>query len=267
MNLNEAKLQQRSKELDAREEYLDIKLKALEEAPITLSVYESRVKAYERKLTGLIDLIKESENEVEAISHKYDIAYQTHNNLTVEITRREKLGSEKLNDIKKQESNVKKNIIVIKNEVKQQKDYLKEQQLLIDQTITQGNKRLLELQDEAGSIEHEIIEFKGARTALEHEIDNMAVTKIHDEQNLYDSLNVLANQKQSLEDEIKMLIDRITKKSAEYQRVEKETTNKLNILREKEESITAKRDAMRLERQELEEDKRRFTSLKSLYED
>ena len=64
MNLNEAKLQQRSKELDAREEYLDIKLKALEEAPITLSVYESRVKAYERKLTGLIDLIKESENEV-----------------------------------------------------------------------------------------------------------------------------------------------------------------------------------------------------------
>ena len=70
MNLNEAKLQQRSKELDAREEYLDIKLKALEEAPITLSVYESRVKAYERKLTGLIDLIKESENEVEAISHR-----------------------------------------------------------------------------------------------------------------------------------------------------------------------------------------------------
>ena len=49
MNLNEAKLQQRSKELDAREEYLDIKLKALEEAPITLKVYESRVKAYERK--------------------------------------------------------------------------------------------------------------------------------------------------------------------------------------------------------------------------
>ena len=263
MNLNEAKLQQRSKELDAREEYLDIKLKALEEAPITLSVYESRVKAYERKLTGLIDLIKESENEVEAMSHKYDIAYQTHNNLTTEISRREKLA----NEIKKQETDVKKNIIVIKSQIKQQKNYLKEQQLLIDQTITQGNKRLLELQDESSSIEHEIIEFKGARTALEHEIDNMAMTKIQDEQNLYESLNVLSNQKETLENEVNMLIDRITKKSAEYQRVEKETTNKLNILREKEESITAKRDAMRLERQELEEDKRRFTSFKSLYED
>ena len=86
MNLNEAKLQQRSKELDAREEYLDIKLKTLEEAPITLKVYESRVKAYEKKLDELIALIKESNNEVEAISHKYDIAYQAHNNLTTEIS-------------------------------------------------------------------------------------------------------------------------------------------------------------------------------------
>ena len=95
----------------------------------------------------------------------------------------------------------------------------------------------------------------------------MAMTKIQDEQNLYESLNVLSNQKETLENEVNMLIDKITKKSAEYQRVEKETTNKLNILREKEKSITAKRDAMRLEKQELDEDKRRFTSFKSLYED
>ena len=39
------------------------------------------------------------------------------------------------------------------------------------------------------------------------------------------------------------------------------------ILTEKEESIIAKRDAMRLEKQQLDEEKRRFNSFKSLYED
>ena len=40
----------------------------------------------------------------------------------------------------------------------------------------------------------------------------------------------------------------------------------LSPIKEKEESIDAKRDAMRLEKQELEIEKRRFNSTKSLYE-
>ena len=67
MNLNEAKLQQRSKELDAREEYLDAKLKTLDEAPVTLKVYEARFKVFEDKLESIQAQIKITTQECEEI--------------------------------------------------------------------------------------------------------------------------------------------------------------------------------------------------------
>jgi len=138
---------------------------------------------------------------------------------------------------------------------------------LIDQSVTQGNKKLLDLQDSMFELEHEINELKNARTSLEHDIDDIALVKIQDEQDLYNVLNTLSDQKANLENEINELINRITKKSAEYKRVEAQTSEKLSKLNEKEESIIAKRDAMRLEKQQLDEEKRRFNSFKSLYED
>ena len=116
-------------------------------------------------------------------------------------------------------------------------------------------------------LEHEINELKNARTSLERDIDDIALIKIKDEQNLYEVLNSLSEQKVNLENEINELINRITKKSAEYKRVESQVDEKLQKLTEKEESIIAKRDAMRLEKQQLDEEKRRFNSFKSLYED
>ena len=96
MNLNEAKLQQRSKELDAREEYLDAKLKALEDAPVSLSVYESRVNSYERKLAGLTDLIKESEQEIKKLEQDYNNSYQVLRSLEVEIDRQQNIINSKM---------------------------------------------------------------------------------------------------------------------------------------------------------------------------
>ena len=263
MNLNEAKLQQRSKELDAREEYLDAKLKTLDEAPITLKVYEARFKAFEDKLDSIQLQIKNAKQELEEITRIYSVQYNNYQEIQETIKKNKLL----VNDLKKEAQESRRNISLAKTELKSLERYLKEQQELIDQSIAQGNKRLLALQDEASSIEHEIIEFKGARTSLERDIDDIALIKIQDEQKLYDALNSLSNQKTNLEHEIDELINRITKKSAEYKRVEAQTSEKLNKLKEKEESIIAKRDALRLERQELEEDKRRFTSTKSLYED
>ena len=67
MSLEQAQLEKRHKELDAREAFIDAKQKILDDAPINLKVYEARVKAHETRLKELIDLIKGGNNQLEDI--------------------------------------------------------------------------------------------------------------------------------------------------------------------------------------------------------
>ena len=50
MNLDQAQLQKKGKELDAQQEYIDAQRKILENAPITISVYEATVEAKTNQL-------------------------------------------------------------------------------------------------------------------------------------------------------------------------------------------------------------------------
>ena len=167
MSLQQAKLQQRNKELDAREEYLDAKLKVLEEAPITLKVYEARVKAFETKLSDIQDEIKGVENDLAIKQNEYTILLRTYAELrnTLDIKESDK------EEVKSKTIQLRKELTHIKEEIHLQTNYYKEQQILIDGYIEAGNEKILDLSYQYSTLEKQIQSLKEEKTVLRHDLD------------------------------------------------------------------------------------------------
>jgi hypothetical protein len=65
--------------------------------------------------------------------------------------------------------------------------------------------------------------------------------------------------------QLRDLIKRIAEESSKYKKTKADSDLKLTVLKEKEESLLARQDAIRLEKQQLDTEKRRFAGTQSLY--
>ena len=248
MNLSEAKLLQRSKELDAREAFIDTKAKILEDAPITLKVYDARVKASEDRLARLITEIKEADTRLKDLDQDA-IEYE-----------------DKMERKKRSIADLKESRKALEAEIKERKDFLDTQEKTIAEFIEEANERLLDLKDEE---QHELNEIKKLRvqhTDLRSQYDLIVVEFDTTRANYDNQIIDLETLLSKLKDEDAKLTKSISDKSVEYKVLVADIDKKMLILKEKEEGIISKRDAMRLEKQELDEDKRRWNSTKALYD-
>lgn len=266
MDLDALKLKQRSKELDAKEEYLFEREKILEKAPITFKVYEARIEAAESKLINLDD----SYNDKKAA---YEIKSK-------ELMRRKKLlensitqAEDKLSHIDQKSKNLEKyisdgneNLKNIKIEIKEREVYLINQNKLIENAETEGNERLLELKDRESELRSIIDGLESSKITLERQVIDTEFKLQEETQKLNLYVENSRIEQQRLENQLNKLKEDIVKASKEYRKISGGTERKITLLKEKEESITAKHDQIILERNQLETDKRRWKSQKSLYE-
>jgi predicted nucleic acid-binding Zn-ribbon protein len=266
MSLQQAQLEKRSKELDAQEAFIDAKQKLLDDAPINLKVYEARVKAHEKKLQEATDTIKsetedfekakkDQEHELSQLKVRTTVAL---NDLTV--------LNDRISDERTILESVKAESRQIKEEIAKDTKYAQEQEKIVEQSVNEGNQRLLDLQDIHNDLKGKNKLLDGEITSKEREIDSLTVDRDAIAGSLAQLEYDFAEKTKKFEQDIASFNKRVADKATEYKKICKETDEKLALLKGKEEGIITKQDALRLERQELETEKRRFNSTKSLYD-
>lgn len=266
MNLDQAQLERRSKELDAREAFIDAKEEILKKAPITLKVYDARVKASEDRLEDLKQEIKKGEDRYTTLSKK-------HTTLKEKLKQEHTSADHSLNLIKNEASDVENNLKILKKDlnslekqIKDRKSYLESQEKVIATTISDGNDTLLDLHDVISRKKGEVSTLQKESVQLKKEFDDTAVELQTREDRFVNSFNEAEQRKHIVEGELSTITKRVQEKSTEYKRIAEEVDSKMLILKEKESSLRAKRDQLILERQELKRDQSRWSSQKQLYD-
>lgn len=264
--LDAADLQKKAKELDAREEALIEKLKALDEAPMSLAVLEAQLKNKAQQLEGIIHDIRLKQDELDTVKSLYAAESSGIN--------RDRLAlKEALKRLQSEHDN-------LTSLIEDRKKYLKSQEKLITSTINKGNRELVNLNYDVNkqteeldqiitkrdSITRSINGLEIARNELRASVDDLQIEKVMLEQDV-SSLdakynNILKQHKNTLES----INQEIVEIAARKESIEKSIDSKMASLKEKEESIKTKRDALAIERAQLEEDKRRWNSQKELYD-
>lgn len=267
MNLDQAQLERRNKELDAKEAFIDAKAKLLEDAPISIKVYESRVKAYENQIDSQLQEIKKHEQLLETLkvkhhdlNKKHDRSKNTLDNsllkLKSDIAEKEKT----YNELKLELKNIKESIT-------ERTKYLKEQEELVNNVIEEGNDKLMELKLDIIDTEEELKKIQMKKVDLRTQYEDMVIDFEQAKEVYDDEITQLQQQNARLVEEVKREKKLVNTISNEYKVIQAEIDSKLDHLKEKETSIIVKRDALRLEKQELETEKRRWESTKGLYDD
>ena len=266
MSLQEAQLQKRSSELDAREAFIDAKQKILDDSPITLKVYEARVKAYETKLQDLIDAIRtESETHEQRKLERSRELNQIANKITIAQATLDKTN-DAINKAELTLDDIKTAIKQGKKEIEQHNLLLQQQEGDANEAIGVANERLLDLQDLYNGLEDSIKKLKSEETGLKKTLDDLIVERDKLFNNLEKAAIDFEDQSTRQQNELTAMNTRIAEASREHTVVKVKIDKKLAILKEKEESLMARQDAIRLEKQELDTEKRRVYSTKSLYD-
>jgi chromosome segregation ATPase len=260
-----ADLLKRSKELDAQQEYIDTQRKLLEDAPISLSVYTAQVEAKTEQLGYLKKDIEIASTELKDIKHDI-IVQRDKSKADMEYQATEFAEATSKNDqIKNSIYTKAKELKLIEDDIKTQTTYFKTQDQQISILIAEGNEKLLELNSQVRGLEQDILTLTAQRTTLKAKIDEL-ILKIQDLEDSFGTLDQeYTKEKEDLEAELEIISKDIVAEQQKYKNISLEANQKLKFLNEKEESIIAKRDAMVLERQELEQDQRRWNSKKALY--
>lgn len=261
-----AQLIKLQKELDAREAFIDEKQKILEEAPITFEIYKGQVAAKELQLAELNVSIKEAE--------------ETKERLTVETTSELSVLEKKKGiieaDIETLNNNVadkkssliefEKKLTKVQNDIKARNDYLLQLEQEIEEKNTEGNAILLETDDKVNQRRSELALLDIDIVARKKERDEVGSELQTLKNELTREKEGVAVQKNKMNNTLELLHDEIIKKSKEMRAFTDDYNDKMQQLKEKEESLIAKINAFKLEKHEFETARRRFNSERVLYD-
>lgn len=265
-SLQQAELTKRQKELDAREAFLDEKLKLLEDAPLNLKIYDERVNAKERELEVLQSQINDKRLELDNLIQEFNQNQSKLKQRLLETQLNINKAAETLTNIKFTVRQTEDRLKSLNSEIKERQNYQLEQEEQINIASEAGNDRILSLKDEIARLELDINDLKSIKLELKTEIDDLKLIKENLEVEYANKEAELSGKTVTLREQIKALETSLIETSREYTKVKDDTDAKLKTLQEKESSLIAKSDAIILERQELERDKSRFQATRSLYE-
>lgn len=264
--LDQLECDRRSKELDAREQYLIEREALLEEAPVTIKVLNETIKAKKHQLYL-------AEKKVEAANTSYSVQVLEYRGNLADFDEQRQSVSDtilelesKKTQIVTENSDLQKKGKSLKKEVVDSRTYKAEQDRLIQETINEGNVSLKALKYEVDNlgeikncINYEIAILKSTQQEVEDSIHKH-------EQQLNDLEKAYADTKKLLNKSLAEIKASIKANMIRNKQVTDDTQKKLAILKLKEEEILAKRQALRKERVELDTEKRRWDSQKTLYD-
>lgn len=266
-SLNHLKLDKRDKELDAREEYLAQREALLEEAPLSIKVLEATIAAKTKQLSVIQEKIVAADTAYDShillLRDKIDETEQEHEDVLVKIDKL--LVTAK--SLTSGNTKLRVKLTEVKQDIIDSNTYKLEQDILIAESINEGNLTLKSLKYEIEGLEEikKTINFEIAmltvnRNEAQGGLENLDQALIELQLN-YDETN--ANLSASLESQKKNLRE-VSKQS---QQITQDIKKKLASLHTQEVAVMAKLGAIKRERAELETEKRRFDSTKSLYSD
>lgn len=271
--LSPEQLLKRSKELDAREAYLATREQLAEdvETAITkgqrdLSLLDITITAREVILDGqnvrMANLEVEHTNKVRILAGLLTKEQERYESWQIKV------------------ETARQDLKTVKDTIEERTDYLKQQETIVQEQVTEGNSRLR-------GLDYEVTELKQVIRDLEVKKKSLKATIIDLETDLTGAregfLPELAEHEQVikdidarkllLEDELIVLDTRYTAREKEvaelgirYKRIEAETDEKLKVLDVKEREIMAKRSALVEETTAMEEARHYHQSAKSLYD-
>jgi chromosome segregation ATPase len=261
---DQAALLRRSKELDAKEEYLESIKAALDKGPMTIKVYEAQVTAKQEQLAQLTSQIAAADSKLTDMSR---LVSKEYDQFTLTKQEYEHQLSEQLEQIDTLQRQVKELRTLLKEtqgEIDERHKYQKDQEKQIEQSSMEGNEQLLELNSQVAKLKHEIQILTTDKLDLKPQVDDLII-RTGELQSIYDQTKSgLEAEVKQLEAQIITTREGLVSETSRYKEIGEEVDEKLSILKEKEESIIAKRDAVRLARQELDQDKRRWESKKAI---
>jgi hypothetical protein len=261
--LNQLECDKRSKELDAREEYLVEREKLLEEAPLSIKVLKGTIEAKQHQLDILNKKIKtaDSSYEVRILEYRVELS-RTEQQTEIEGHKLHKLEDMQTDIINKNNS-LKAKQRDLQKGIKDDRAYKLEQDKLIEDSITEGNTTLKALQYEIDGLEEikKTINYEIAILGTTHNEIQAAVRA--DEQQLEDLHRQHDLTEKDLQKSLKLIQEDIKAANSKHRLIIADTKEKLSILKRKEEEIMALRGAMKRERIELDTDKRRWENSKT----
>lgn len=265
LKLAQAANKKRSKELDARESYLNEQQALLDSAPIDIKVLGKTILTRENELKAIKDrVIDANKSYVDNVANNEKAFKDMKLELEAEA---DKIHAKKheIAEAKAGIAKLAKDSSQLEQEITERRAYLKTQEDLIAKTAESGNEELLilkyqveDLGETKSAVVGEIAQLNRQKSELENSLFPIT-EQISELQVQYEE--AATNYRTSLQ----ALKSDITKVSADYKRITTEIDEKMKQLRVHEEEIMAKRAALNVERRELDTEKRRFSGTKSLY--
>lgn len=262
--MNQLQLEKKSKELDAWEERLKAQSDFIKESNLTEKIIYAKLETAQNKLQATYD----------EIDKEIDLAYKELEEVRKDKAELESLTATLKDNILKRKAEYK----TIKEAVSKAEDFLRQkkrqasdldkylikQQKLIDDSVQQGNDRLIELQSISEELTAKIRDLKSDIIGLESEVTNMELEKSEIEQALDISREKFKQEETVKKAEIAKLDKQIKSKHRTLSNITLRLANADKEFKQREESIKAKTDYLIEENKKLRTEKRRWQSIKEL---
>lgn len=261
----QADLRRQAKELDAREEYLEERIRLLNSGPVDLKVLEETVRVKQAQLAAIKTDIEREESKGKERLKALDDAINEKERELRDLTQLVKTVGDAVKQ-QKQEiiewNDARKNV---ERDVDERTKYRNEQEKIINEMIDEGNATLrginYEIQaanDKKDATNQEIAEVEMKKTDVAYQLVQLEDRYNQDKFNYEQELEDLKSQ---VEEERRY----IGTLKAEASKVKADTDEKLKTLDIREQELQAQQGAIVKERQALDQEKRRWISTKSLY--
>jgi len=262
----QAQLDLRAQELDAKETYLNTLDKAYDKVQLNIKVAENVVKVRQNQLDDVVKSVNKTKDSLAELEQQYSAK---------ELRLAERLQESK-NDVLRQNEKVgqltqsvhklRTTRDSLDTEIKELTVYKKEQEQLLKDAIQAGNDKLHEAKSDVAKFTDRIDELRLEIVDLEQRKVDIAFDVLQAESSFENTKNALDDEELSLQRSLSDLNKQVDEARIEYQMLIKETDERVKELKQIEISISAKQDAIIEERHELETEKRRWESTKSLYD-
>jgi len=232
---------------------------------LELKVLREHIKAAERQLASLKAEVPKAETKLKILSDDLRALGLEKPRILKDIARVKKQLELAVNEKNQAESLYKAQKRQFDIEVSGRKDYLGEQEELINTAVERGNEELKiiryqieELAESKQEVENNIYDSKQILEQLGRTISNEAI-------NLGAVQEANKAEQEEASSKLREIQDKIGNAKLKLQAITEETDNKFSILRGKEESIIARENAIRIQKEDLARRERRLNSAERLY--
>lgn len=263
----QAQLDLRASELDAREKYLNTLEKTYTQLKVAIKVADETLKMRQKQCLvaaqqqeKLVKAIKSMESDY---AHKTFKAGQELEEVQTDILEAKMRQS----DLKKAVASYIETRDKLKDEANELRHYIKDQEDMIASAIEAGNDALLDIRSEIAGLEnkkqvtaHEIEDIEHQKEQVEY---SLVVIKQHYEQESKE----IEEQRNRIREQLMAEQKKFGEAKVQHDMLDAKLKEQNKKLTELKISISAEHDALILERQDFETEKRRYNSARSLFDE